>query len=335
MTRPDLIFLKRYILALLVPFCISTVVKAQTDFAPGEIMFTGYDSDAPDAFSFVLLTDVVSGTVIAITDRGWSNTTGFRVDNTTEGTIELTFNNNYPCGTEVIFTDSEDANDWDNPVNQSGTVVGTVVIVAGGDPDGMELGTNGDQLFIYQNPIPTAGNQANFITAIHMDGLWANSATSDDNSARPNGLGENQVVAFELFANPNTERDNAKYDCDPRMGPGDVIRAAITNESTAGTLKPNASNNWDENDNYISLATACNFCCSTLDLDGPILVSTNQIFTITISGTLPPGESWQLYTSGCGVGSPIQTTMSNSFVITAPATEGNVTPKSCNSLLLI
>ena len=301
-------------------------MKAQTDFAPGEIMFTGYDSDAPDAFSFVLLTDVLSGTVIGITDRGWSNASGFRVDNNGEGMIELTFNNNYPCGTEIIFTDSEDTNDWDNPVNQSGVVVGTVVIVSGGDPDGMELGTSGDQLFIYQNPIPTAGNQANFITAIHMDGLWANNgATSDDNSALPNGLEENQVVAFDLFPNPNNERDNAKYDCDPRMGPGDVIRAAITNETTAGTLMPNGSNNWDENDNYISLATPCNFCCSTLDLDGPIIVSTNQVFTITISGTLPPGESWQLYTSGCGVGSPIQTTMTNSFTITAPAAEGNVT----------
>ena len=52
---------------------INVSVNAQTDFAPGEIMFTGYDSDFPDAFSFVLLTDVVSGTVIAITDRGRSN----------------------------------------------------------------------------------------------------------------------------------------------------------------------------------------------------------------------------------------------------------------------
>src|SRR5258706_8761135 len=43
-------------------------IIAQTDFAPGEIMFTGYDSDAPDGFSFVLLRDVASGTVIAITD---------------------------------------------------------------------------------------------------------------------------------------------------------------------------------------------------------------------------------------------------------------------------
>lgn len=321
MTQPELTFLKRLFFTLLVSFCLSHEMQAQTDFAPGEIMFTGYDSDASDAFSFVLLKDVVAGTVIAITDRGWSNASGFRVDNTTEGTIELTFNNNYPCGTEVIFTDSEDANDWDNPVNQSGVIVGTVAIIAGGDGDGPELGTTGDQLFIYQNPIPTSGNQDNFVTAIQMDGNggWAGNATSDDNSAKPTGLEEYEVVVF------NTEVDDAKYDCDPRMGTGDFLRSMITNENSAGFLRPDNANNWAESDNYISLATACNFCCSTLDLSGPDIVSTNQVFTITIAGTLPPGESWQLYTAGCGVGSPIQTTMTNSFMVTAPGSEGNIT----------
>ena len=56
-------------------------VRAQTDFAPGEIMFTGYDSDNPDGFSIVVLKDVTAGTIIYITDRGWSSTTGFRDDN--------------------------------------------------------------------------------------------------------------------------------------------------------------------------------------------------------------------------------------------------------------
>jgi hypothetical protein len=310
-------------------------LKAQTDFAPAEIMFTGYDSDAPDAFSFVLLTDVVSGTVIAITDRGWSNSTGFRVDNTTEGTIELTFNANYPCGTEVIFTDTEDANDWDNPVNQNGIIVGTVVILGSGDLDGPELSTTGDQLFIYQNPVPTSGNQANFITAISMNVEsingsifpWGLGANSDDNSALPIGLQENEVVAFVFTTTGGfpAELDNCKYLCTPKTGTADFLQSAITNENFAGLLKADNANNWNESDTYISLSTPCNFCCTDNYLTAPDIVSTNQVFTITINGTLPSGESWQLYTAGCGVGSPIQTTMTNSFTITAPATEGNVT----------
>src|SRR5689334_11586072 len=74
-------------------FCLFLVtfiidVRSQTDFAPGEIMFTGYKSDDNDAFSIVLLAPVVSGTDIYITDYGWSNTTGYRVDNTGEGLIK-------------------------------------------------------------------------------------------------------------------------------------------------------------------------------------------------------------------------------------------------------
>src|SRR5687767_1774579 len=76
-------------------FClIGGVAKAQTDFAPGEIMFVGYEGfGTNDTFSFVLLTDVLANTVIFITDRGWSNTTGFRTGTIgTEGIISFTFN---------------------------------------------------------------------------------------------------------------------------------------------------------------------------------------------------------------------------------------------------
>ena len=64
-------------------------------------------------------------------------------------------------------------NDW-LATNSSGVPIGTVVIQAGGDPDGMELGvngsnSNGDQLSIYQLPEPTAGNQSSFVCMIQMD----------------------------------------------------------------------------------------------------------------------------------------------------------------------
>ena len=292
-------------------------------------MFTGFDSDPADAFSFVILTDVVAGTVIYITDRGWSNTGGYRNTTNGEGTISFTFNSDYPCGTSVIFTDIGGANDW-QARDVYGIVIGTVVIQAGQDGDGMEFGTElsgnptGDQLSIYQLPEPTAANQTSFVTMIQMDNSYMAPLDNNDESQMPTGLAANTVVRF------NNEVDNAKYDCSPNTGSATTLRTAITNDNGAGGLIVDGSNNWDESNNYISLFPACNFCCGTTPpagppvLSGPTAVNTNQVFTINITGTLASGAHWELYTAGCGEGTPLQTTTSSSFTITAPATEGQV-----------
>ncbi len=310
-------------------FLLSGKVVAQTDFAPGDIMFTGYKSDDADAFSFVILTGVVSGTVIYITDRGWSNTTGYRADTNGEGTISFTFNADYPCGTEFFFNDVGGANDW-SATDAYGVIVGTVVIQAGGDPDGMELGQNGvnsqgDQLSIYQLPEPTSGSQGSFVCMIQMDNNLTGPVDTDEESELPTGLANNDIVRF------NTEYDNAKYDCTPYVDTAPNLRTAITNDNGSGGLKSDATNNWIENDaNNITLGP-CFFCCGSTPpiaapvLDAPAEVLTSQVFTITIAGTLAPGFVWQLYTAGCGSGSPLQTTTGSSFTVTAPSSASTVT----------
>ncbi len=331
-TQPMHRFLKYTFLVWLSFILNSAEVKSQTDFAPGQIMFTGFDSDPADAFSIVLLTDVVSGTVIYITDRGWSTATGFRTDNNGEGTISYTFTADYPCGTTIVFTDIGGGNDW-QARDIYGVVIGTVAIQAGGDGDGMELGfdgagnnPSGDQLFIYQLPEPTTGNQGSFVTMIQMDNNLSGAVDTDEESQLPSGLPANTIVRF------NSESDNAKYDCSPTTGTAAVLQVAISNDNGAGGLISDASNNWAEaNTAYLNLFPACNFCCGSTPpapapvIDAPSGVSINQVFTITISGTLPMGAFWELYTAGCGIGAPLQTTMSSSFVVTAPATEGTVT----------
>jgi hypothetical protein len=83
----------------------------------------------------------------------------------------------YPCGTEIFFNDVGGANDLGS-TNAYGVAIGTVAIQAGGDGDGIELGTNGqgnnagDQLTIYQLPQPTAGNQGSFVCMIQMDNSY-------------------------------------------------------------------------------------------------------------------------------------------------------------------
>lgn len=315
------------------------VIQAQTDFAPGQIMFTGYDSDDPDAFSFVILTDVLDGTVIYITDRGWDNATGdgFRDDNSGEGTISYEFTADFPCGSSFVFLDVGGANDW-AAYDAYGVATGIVTILTSTgespsqDPNGIGLDVGGfpsfpegDQLFIYQTPEPTPADQTGFVTGIHMNGgAWNGDNNNDQNSQKPSGLADNQVVRFI------TEVDNAKYDCTPNVGTSSVLQAAISNDNTMGGLIADGSNNWDESNSYRALQPACTFCCGTTvpptpDISGPSTVATNEVFTINITGTLAPGEVWELYTAGCGSGAPLQTTTSNSFTVTAPGTAQTIT----------
>ena len=328
--------LRQVVTFTLLSFLISTTAAhAQTDFAPGQIMFTGYNSDDPDGFSIVLLSDVLDGTIIYITDRGWSSTTGFRDDNDGEGTIKFEFTEDYPCGTSIVFQDIGGANDW-RAQDAYGVNMGIVTILTSTtespaqDADGIEFNaagpTDGDQLFIYQLPEPNPGNQTAFVTGIHMNGgAWNGNNNDDYSSMQPTGLANNQVVRF------NSEVDNAKYDCSPNLGSAATIQAAITNDNGAGGLIADGSNNWQESNNYINPIPVCSFCCGATApigppvLSGPTAVNTNQVFTIDISGTLAGGAHWELYTAGCGVGTPLQTTTSSSFTVTAPATEGVVT----------
>jgi hypothetical protein len=309
-------------------------VEGQTDFLPGEIMFTGYNSDNPDGFSIVILKDVVNGTVIYITDRGWSSTTGFRDDSDGEGTISLTFNFDYPCGTTIIFEDVGGANDW-TAMDVYGNTIGTVAILTSTgespnqDMDGIEfnVGTSfpfpdGDQLFIYQSPEPNPANQSAFVTGIQMNGPWNTGNGDDYSSAKPSGLADNQVVRF------NTEVDNAKYNCAVVTGSSSALQAAIENDNGGGTLISDASNNWVESNTYLNLFPACNFCCGSTPPTGapvitaPSVVSLGEVFIINISGTLGGGAVWELYLDGCGIGTPVQTTTSSSFSVTAPSIEG-------------
>src|SRR4030095_1900494 len=266
-----------------------------TDFAPGEIMFTGYNSDAPDNFSIVLLTDVLSCTEIFITDRGWNEGAGaypgFRddVDALGEGTLSFVFSDNYSCGSEFVFHfisgsiwEVRDA--YGNLVGHANVLTSTTES-PNQDINGPELGTTGDQLFIYQNPEPNSSNQSSFVTAIQMDGAWTMNNATDDESEKPaTGLGDDDVVRF------NTETDDAKYDCTPSGDTGSNLQAAISNDAGGGNLKPDAINNWTESDAILDLTATCIFCCGTC-LMPPETVSVDSGSYIINMGRIPQTEA--------------------------------------------
>jgi len=71
---------------LLIFFLFTILSFGQTLLQPGEIIITGYNADDADQFTFVLLTETSTGTVVKFTDNSWNNTTSSF--STAEGIIE-------------------------------------------------------------------------------------------------------------------------------------------------------------------------------------------------------------------------------------------------------
>ncbi len=212
-------------------------VQAQTmttTLSPGDLAFTGYQADTPDEFSFVLLTDVVSGTEISFTDHGWFSTGGFR---TNEGVKTLTFTADYSCGTEVHY-------------NSDGFFIGTSPVSAGtlSSSGSFALSGSGDQLFAFQ------GTEAapSLIAGIQMNGAWDGEATNSNTSAEP-------IVLAGMTLAISPEVDNAVYNCE--------ITGDTPQDILAALLDPV---NW-EGDNtvggYDGLPAGCDFSCGSVMTD--------------------------------------------------------------------
>ena len=82
---------------------VQSEARAQTTLEAGDLAFTGYKSTGADAVSFVLLRAVTACTFVTFTDRGWLAGGGFRSG---EGAFELTFDADYPCGSEFVAVQS-------------------------------------------------------------------------------------------------------------------------------------------------------------------------------------------------------------------------------------
>ncbi|MEZ4896514.1 MAG: VWA domain-containing protein [Saprospiraceae bacterium] len=267
----------------------------------GGLQFTGYNADTAQGFSFVLLEPAASGTVFYFTDRGWSTTTGFPAVGT-EGLLTVTLTNDYSCGVEFAVYEANGM--W------------TVASSQGGSPTVTESGNfaleaTGDQIFAYQNAEPTVGMEGNFLSAIQMNGGWNASNNTVNNSQEPVFFTTgNPGSGLDIVITP--EVDNAKYDCSTTMGNGTVLLAAISN-----------TGNWDtDNTNGFDLTDYCDLCC---DASAPMVTTPNTVdfnasFSITINSALPPGESWEIYTQGCGIGTPVITTMQSTIQFMAPGT---------------
>lgn len=221
-------------LLLVVTFICSILFGfAQTTLNAGDIVITGYQSDYPDKFTFVLLTDVQATTQIKFTDNGWQSSGSFRAN---EGILIWTATTDLPCGTEVNV-------DYVNPAYVAS--VGTIT-----DDNLFNLATNGDHILAYQGleTVPT------FLYAIHFGPTGWSDAVTAQTSALPPGLtnGTNAVYLGNY--------DNGNYQCTVTVDPALILTAVST------------ASNWLRSNESVGALGGCIYgcysCATTTTWDG-------------------------------------------------------------------
>ena len=268
---------------------------SQTTLGLGDIAFTGYNSDNPDEFRFVLLKDINAGTQITFTDNGWLGTqNGFRAG---ENTITYEFCRPYSCGDE--FSATSGVAIQDDGGNEAAPIV---------SGSSLTLAVSGDQIFAYQGAAPTTGGASNWIAAIQMNGAWDANAIDSETSAQPSAFTDG-VNSISI----SPEVDNAKYDC------------SITTNSPANLAAAvNTASNWTTQGGILTL-DFCSFTCGSCvepvltSVSAPSSACPGQTVALTINGTLNGANEWAIYTGSCG-GTLVGTTTSSSFNVTPTAT---------------
>ncbi|WP_075342548.1 beta strand repeat-containing protein [Tenacibaculum agarivorans] len=242
-------------------FIIFTIIlnipQVFSQLAAGDIAIIGYNTDSPDGFSFITLTDIPASEVIFFTEQGWSDIT-----NTWVGNTEPHFQYTAPagglsCGTivSIIETTTDSF-----AITGGGSI--SLVTLAG---TGFNL-SGGDQILIYQAATakPASAADITFITALNgdisldTDGWNSNlTSTSTTRSSLPPGL-TNGTNAVGLFPPGTTERNNAKY------------TGTLTGNSSALSISINNRNNWSVNDgtnlgitpsDYSGVSVTCSAPC--------------------------------------------------------------------------
>jgi hypothetical protein len=256
---------------LLLSLAMQVAMAQPTTLVTGDIAFTGYNatpnSPQSDAFSFVLLKAMNTGTIIRFTDNAFGNDLVLKAN---EQTASLTLGGNFPAGVEITISGVPGAATIVTSITGSGSSAGTAT---GNMPS---LSLNGDQVIAYQSA--TAGTAPyTFISAIHMNvyngtpDITVTDATNWDNAAsasqttnssfKPTGLttGTN-AIWIGTQGSIASERNNARFNCNTAIAGGANlltiagIRAACNNQAfwDAEFAASGAATTWP-------LPSGCNF----------------------------------------------------------------------------
>lgn len=267
-------------------------LQAQS-LSAGDIAIIGYNSDDPDAFAFVTLSDIPAGEIIHFTDEGWNVS---EWSNTLfEGTIS--WEPDLPgisCGTIVTITETS----YNSFTASTGSVSFSGVTWSLWD---------GDQILAYQ------GTRAapSFLTAFHADydaldynlsTSWSNNGGAFARSTLPPGL-TNGLNCLAVFPAPGPEADNVQYS-GSLSGDADSVRRWIMD---AANWTPSEYTRFNLDASAFPVPAICPGGCMAADLPvlnsdvGSAPVACGDSIRIYIeSGGLNDAASWNWYTDVCG-----------------------------------
>ncbi|WP_424492930.1 MBG domain-containing protein [Salinimicrobium sp. GXAS 041] len=213
-------------------FCFTYVLSshAQT-LQAGDIAFIGFNTDAPDGFSFIALKDLPAGETLYFTEEGWGQD---QWGNEVEPHLKWVIPSGITVGTVVSVVETNTSNTF--------TVSGSSNGVTHLSPNDKAFSLfAGDQILAYQSTSGPRPSTPTFIAAVNGDyNSEKYDATTKWNNWNPtNGSAEsllppgltNGVNAVSLFPAPGPEVDNAKYN-GPLSGTADEIRTLINNPSS-------------------------------------------------------------------------------------------------------
>ncbi|GAB5526542.1 MAG: hypothetical protein Roseis2KO_44140 [Roseivirga sp.] len=283
-------------LSLMVFLC--SQASGQTVLQAGDLAFTRIGMDTPDAFSFVFLVPVTSGTVFYITDEGVVNG-GSTFSFPAESTYRFTATSSISAGEEAHVS-----TDGGTSLTFTGSSTATMEDIGKFTAHANLLGSGGDQLFIVQgtfNATTKVVDSPTFIAGINanrgVSGTAGNSwqsltASSTALSALPSGFtnGEDGFVGIFPDGATQGEVDNARYKTTAlHSGDKATVLAAIMDLS-----------NWEyDNDNVFgasgtafsiaSSAPASVTVAATIFLEG---AWNGTSLNTTINGSIPTAQPY-------------------------------------------
>lgn len=186
---------------------LDVTTTAATALAPGDITFTMINSDAPQAFAFMLLQPIVAGTQIYFTDEGFDNADS---PSTLEGIISFVADQSHTAGDQIIVDPT-----GLTATDESNSATGVV-----SNPNAGFSLSQQDQIIAFQGTLDGVGAILainNFLGAINTNvSGWVTTTSGVNDSALPSTL-TNGTTATSLY-DGGSAVDNAVYNFSETTG---------------------------------------------------------------------------------------------------------------------